>query len=71
MGDAYEIAAVIDSSAEFLNHLKSINLTLGSNILVKEKFPYDNSIQVESGNRILNLSAPAAQNLLVQKAKKK
>jgi DtxR family transcriptional regulator, Mn-dependent transcriptional regulator len=66
----YEIVAVVDSSANFLTHLKQIKLALGSVITLKTKFAFDNSIQIISGTQKLHLSQEVAGNLLVQKTKK-
>jgi DtxR family Mn-dependent transcriptional regulator len=67
LGECYELVAVVDSSSQFLNHLKKIKLTLGSLIELKSKFAFDNSIQISINSTKLHLSEQVAANLIVQK----
>lgn len=69
--DSGKLVAVVDSSSEFLKYLKSVRLSLGSVLTIGEKFSYDNSVQVTTDNRALNLSETVAANLLIQPIKKK
>ncbi len=69
--ETYAIAAVSDDSESFLNHLKSLKLQLGTAIKLLERYPFDNSMRVETNHAVINLSKSVADNLILQKAKKR
>lgn len=67
----YQVVAVANSSNQFLQHMKNLNLELGSRITLAEKFPFDESITVNNGQAKIHLSKEVAANLLLMKAGKK
>lgn len=65
-GDTGHVVGVRDSSAPFLQYLDQVQITLGSNLTVKNRFAFDGSIQVALGKtRELVLSEQVAKNLYV------
>ncbi len=69
--EAYQLVAVTDSSNLFLQHMKNLNLSIGSKLLLKEKYPFDESLTVTSGHSTIHLTKEVAANLLLIKAAKK
>lgn len=69
--ESYQIVAVADSSNQFLQHMKNLNLSIGSKLLLKEKYPYDESLTVINGQAIIHLTKEVASNLQLIKATKK
>lgn len=60
------LVGVRDTSTEFLNYLEAQKLVLGTQILVLEIFPYDNSMKVlVNGERELTLSRAVTKQLLI------
>ena len=61
------IVGVKNTEASFLKFLDSIKISLGTEITVKEKISFDNSILVELKNKqLMSLSSPIAANLFVK-----
>ncbi len=66
VGETAILKGVKDTDPEFLKYLKKLNLTLGEELLIKEKESYDNSMLVElSDNTQINLSQQVSGNLYV------
>lgn len=65
-GDTVRLMAVLEHSAEFLQHLDHSNLTLGCTVAVTEVNSFDKSMLVAVGNgRTVFISHDVARNLLV------
>lgn len=60
------IMGVSEHSAKFLQHLEKTDLIIGKKIMVKEINDYDQSMQIESGQKILFISHDVAKNILVK-----
>lgn len=58
---------VKDSSVEFLQYLDKIKLSIGSEIKLISKEPFDQSVTINLLNREITISAMTANNLYVQK----
>ena len=67
-GDKGVIAGVNDTSAEFLQFLDGQKLLLGTALTVKNKFEYDGSLQIESGNKEFMISKKVAENICIKTA---
>jgi DtxR family transcriptional regulator, Mn-dependent transcriptional regulator len=65
-GEKGKVAGVKDSSAKFLQYLDTVNISLGSDLEVKEIYEYDGSmiIQVDKKQKS-TISQLAAQNILI------
>lgn len=67
-GDTVKLAAVINSSSDFLKFLNARQMRLGTKIKIKEIEPFDKSFQVTYGKRQSEtLSNVACERLLVEK----
>jgi len=67
----YQLVAVANSSNQFLQHMKNLNLSIGSRLTLKEKYAFDESMTVNDGHTTIHLSKEVASNLLLMKAAKK
>jgi DtxR family Mn-dependent transcriptional regulator len=61
------VTGVVDHSPVFLQHIEKIGLSLGKELIVREKFDYDQSFHVliKPGKSITQLSYDVAKNILV------
>lgn len=67
-GETVKLAAVINTSSEFLKFLNARDMRLGLKIKIKSMEPFDNSIVVSYGKRLAEtLSNVACERLLVEK----
>ena len=64
-GESVIIAGVKRSDQDFLQYLDKTGLTINTRIKIKEKLPFDNSLQLEIGNNNLVVSGVVARNLKV------
>lgn len=62
----YQCIGVKDSSSEFLQYLDKQKIALGSKIIVLEKEPFDDTLQVEINSKVISLSNKIAINLYVK-----
>lgn len=60
------VIGVADSSASFLRFLDRHKINLGSSIIVKEVYEFDDSREVEIGDQTVSLSAAASGKITVQ-----
>jgi DtxR family transcriptional regulator, Mn-dependent transcriptional regulator len=66
VGKTYKVIGVKDSSPEFLQYLKRLDIGIGTTIAIKEKIAFDNSIMIQIGkNRLTTVSRVFSQNLLI------
>lgn len=68
-GEQGKLVGVVDSSASFLQFLESKKIHLGSIILIKKRFEFDGSMEVEIKNQKsnLNVSREVCMNLYLSK----
>jgi DtxR family Mn-dependent transcriptional regulator len=65
-GDKGKVVGVKDSSAKFLQYLDTLNIRLGSLLVVQEIFEFDGSMVIEIDKKQKNtLSQLAAQNIFI------
>jgi DtxR family Mn-dependent transcriptional regulator len=61
------VSGVADHSTNFLKHLQTLNITLGSSITVIKKNAYDQSVEIKIGKKKqATISFKVAKNLLVK-----
>lgn len=60
-----KVVRVNEDSHSLLQYLDKIKLSLGSEIKVLERLPFDESIQIQLGDQLLNLSKKVAENISV------
>jgi DtxR family Mn-dependent transcriptional regulator len=60
------VIGVADGSPSFLRYLDKHQITLGTKLLIKEMFEFDDSIEVELNNSVLSLSSAASSKITVQ-----
>lgn len=61
----YVVVGVSDSSSDFLKYLNDLKLGLGTEVFLKEKYQFDNSMAIQIGNTVLQLSEKACNNIFV------
>lgn len=66
-GEEGVIVGVQDHTTRFLQYLDQMELTLGTNIKLVERYPYDDSIKIMVGQKELVISKKVSQHLFVQK----
>lgn len=66
MGQTAIIVGVGDSSPAFLQYLQQIDLTLGAEVSIENKFDFDSSMSVTIGGQTKQISAQVCDNLLVK-----
>ncbi|MFA5573573.1 MAG: metal-dependent transcriptional regulator [Brumimicrobium sp.] len=66
VGTKAKIVGVYDSSSSFLQYLDKYQIGLGDEIIIKERFDFDNSCEVLFKGKTLNFSASVASKLRVQ-----
>jgi DtxR family Mn-dependent transcriptional regulator len=64
-GQAVTIVGVSTDESNFLKYLDKLGLTLGTKILVTDRIPFDNSIQIEKDNMLIVISGNVAGCLTV------
>lgn len=57
---------VKDSSTEFLQYLDKHKISLGTEIIIKNKEPFDESLQIVISDKVITLSNKIANNLYIQ-----
>lgn len=65
IGDHGKISGVSEHSRDFLQHLEKMELTLGSEILILDKLPFDGSVTIRVNNKTQTISREIAKNLLI------
>lgn len=60
------VIGVEESSADYLQYLDSIGLTLGTEIKVLERFPFDHSVKIKLNDNEFQVSLIVAQNLVIK-----
>ena len=61
------VTGVIDHSPSFLQHIEKIGLSLGKELVIRDKFEFDQSLQliIKPGKSSVQISNDVAKNLLV------
>ncbi len=60
------VIGVEESSVDFLQYLDSIKLTLGTEVEILERFPFDQSVKIGIQGQQLQVSKMVAKNLIVK-----
>jgi len=65
-GESGKLISVNDTNDLFLKYLDKVKISIGCQILVKEKFEYDGSLEIMINNQFkLSISETVADNLLI------
>jgi DtxR family Mn-dependent transcriptional regulator len=65
IGDHGKISGVNEHSRDFLQHLEKMELTLGCEIVILDKLPFDGSVSISVNNKTQTISREIAKNLLI------
>lgn len=65
-GKTYTIVAVKDSSSEFLNYLKQLNISLSTSVRVVQTIAFDRSMVISVHKKEFTVSEKFASNLLIR-----
>lgn len=65
-GERAIIVGVGDSSPSFLQYLQQVELTLGAEVTIENKFDFDSSMSLVIGTKTKQISAQVCDNLLVK-----
>lgn len=66
IGQKASVVGVSDSSASFLKYLDKHNIELGVIVEMKERYEFDNSVEILMNNEKLNLSVMVSSKIKVQ-----
>ena len=61
-----EVVGVSQDNQSFLQHLNSLNITLGTSISVIQKIDFDDSLEITINNKSAHISNDVARNLLIK-----
>lgn len=67
--DSAKVIRVNDDVKNLLSYVTKIGISLGKDILVKDKLEYDGSVLVKIDNKEINISNKIASNIFVEKIK--
>ncbi|WP_417443163.1 metal-dependent transcriptional regulator [Joostella sp.] len=65
-GDKGIVVGVKDSSSDFLRYLDKLHISLGEEITIINKEPFDNSVQIKLNSTEINISALTANNIYLK-----
>ncbi|MCF8713429.1 metal-dependent transcriptional regulator [Joostella atrarenae] len=65
-GDKGIVVGVKDSSSDFLRYLDKLHISLGEEISIINKEPFDNSVQIKLNSTEINISALTANNIYLK-----
>lgn len=65
-GKTYTVVAVKDSSSEFLNYLKQLNISLSTSVRVVQTIAFDRSMVISVNKKEITVSEKFASNLLIR-----
>jgi DtxR family Mn-dependent transcriptional regulator len=61
-----KICYVADQSELLLEYLQEKKINIGSSVVIKKKFGYDESLEIKLDNRLLTITNQAAKNIFVK-----
>lgn len=62
-----KICQIVDQSAELLEHLQEKKINIGSSVIVKKKFSYDDSLEIKLDNKqMTTITGLLAKNIFVK-----
>ena len=61
-----KICFVADQSELLLEYLQKKNINIGSSVIVKEKFLFDESMEIKLDNKLTTITSQAAKNIFVK-----
>ncbi len=67
--DSAKVIRVNDDVKNLLSYVTKIGISLGKDILIKDKLEYDGSVLVKIDNKEMNISNKIASNIFVEKTK--
>lgn len=67
--DSAKVIRVNDDVKNLLSYVTKIGISLGKDIIVKDKLEYDGSVLVKIDNKEMNISNKIASNIFVEKTK--
>ena len=65
VGKKTKVMGITEHSEAFLAHLKKLGLELGQEFLLKERFDFDHSVEIELNDKTIQLSHDVAKNIFV------
>lgn len=67
--DSAKVVRVNDDVKNLLSYVTKIGISLGKDIMIKDKLEYDGSVLVKIDNKEINISKKIASNIFVEKIK--
>lgn len=61
-----KICYVSDQSELLLEYLKQKKIMIGSSVIIKKKFSYDDSLEIKLDNRLMTITGQLAKNIFVK-----
>lgn len=65
VGRKTQVMGITEHSDAFLAHLKKLGLELGISFILKERFDFDRSVEIELNGKVIQLSHDVAKNIFV------
>ena len=65
-GSIGHVVGVCQDTQSFLQYLNSLNITLGTSIIVIQKIDFDDSLEITINNKSTHISNDVARNLLIK-----
>ena len=65
-GSIGHVVGVCQDTQSFLQYLNSLNITLGTSIIVIQKIAFDDSLEITINNKSTHISNDVARNLLIK-----
>jgi len=66
VGTRKKVNAVKDNSPEFLQYVSQLGIAIGNYILIKNRFDFDGSIEIEVNNKTATISQKVAENIFIK-----
>jgi DtxR family Mn-dependent transcriptional regulator len=66
-GSTVRVLRVSDSNSALLQYVSSIGITLHQHLTVKQKMTFDNSMQIQIGEKEMNISSTITSSIFVEK----
>ncbi|WP_370390420.1 metal-dependent transcriptional regulator [uncultured Winogradskyella sp.] len=68
LNETYTCVGVLDSSSEFLKYLDKHDIKIGSELWIKEKEEFDQSLTIQIRDKVMTMSKAITSNIYVKKS---
>jgi DtxR family Mn-dependent transcriptional regulator len=68
LNETYTCVGVLDSSSDFLKYLDKHDIKIGSELRIKEKEEFDQSLTIQIRDKVMTMSKAITSNIYVKKS---